>query len=519
MIPNRFSDTLFQLIKSLVKAEKRHFKLFAKRSSSNEDLKIIELFDVLDKMTLYDEAILLKKLSSIKKPQLSNIKVHLNKQLLASLRLLKSADSIDLQLTEQLDYAHILYKKGLFAQSLKILDKAKETANENHKVNILIQIIALEKRIETLHITRSMQTRALQLSTEVNAVNKKIELHSKLSNLAMLLQSWFIQYGHTRNETDEDNVKKYLQNHLPENAFEQEGFYERMYLNQSLTTYAYIRQDFVSYYKYAQKWINVFDEEPLMVRVETSHYIKAMHSLLNAHFVLRNFQQFDKVLAKFILFSETQRVKLHDNFRTQAFVSIYSAKINQHNMLGTFKEGIKLVPFILEQIKANELFIDEYRVMMFNYKIASLYFGNGNFDLCIDFLQKIINQNSEERSDLQGYARILHLIAHYELGNFELMEYLTKSVYRFLAKKEYLTVIEKEMFKYLRNSFSISRKELLLALNELLSKIKELEKNSFETRVFAYLDIVSWIESKVDNKTMESILQEKNKQRKVRNYK
>ena len=43
-MPNRFTDTLFQLIKSLEKAEKRHFKLYIKRSSGNEDLKIIELF-------------------------------------------------------------------------------------------------------------------------------------------------------------------------------------------------------------------------------------------------------------------------------------------------------------------------------------------------------------------------------------------------------------------------------------------------------------------------------------------
>ena len=518
-MPNRFSDTLFQLIKSLEKAEKRHFKLFVKRSSSNEDLKIIELFDALDKMQTYDELVLVKKLSTIKKPQLANVKVHLYKQLLASLRLLKSTDSIDLQLTEQFDYAHILYKKGLFTQSLKLLDKAKETAKNNHKVNILIQLISLEKRIETLHINRSMQSRALQLSTEINVVNKKVDTLSRLSNLAMLLQSWFIQYGHTRNETDENNVKKYFENHLPHRYTSLYGLYERMYLNQSFSIYAYIRQDFLGYYKYAQKWVNVFDDEPTMVRVETSNYIKAMHALLNAHFVLRNFQQFDTVLAKFLVFSKTERVRLHDNFRTQAFVSIYSAKINEHNMLGSFSEGIKLVPYILEQIKLNELFIDEYRVMVFNYKIASLYFGNKDFGTCIDFLQKIINQTNDERSDLQGYARILHLIAHYELGNFEIMEYLTKSAYRFLAKKEYLTEIEKEMFKFLRNSFSTTRKEMKLSLNELLIKIKKLEKNIFETRVFAYLDIVSWIESKVYNKSLSIILQEKNELRKKRNYK
>ena len=118
MMSNRFTDTLFQLIQSLEKAEKRNFKLYIKRSSGNEDLKIIELFDALDKLTDYDEAILLKKLPSIKKPQLSNIKVHLYKQLLSSLRLLKSTDSIDLQLNEQLDYARILYNKGFGSKSL-----------------------------------------------------------------------------------------------------------------------------------------------------------------------------------------------------------------------------------------------------------------------------------------------------------------------------------------------------------------------------------------------------------------
>src|SRR5258705_12091560 len=165
---NRFSDSLFQLVQSLEKSEKRNFKLYIKRSSGNEDLKIIELFDALDKLKEYDETALLKKLPSIKKPQLSNIKVHLYKQLLASLRLLKSADSIDLQLNEQFDYAHILYKKGLFQQSLKLLERAKETAKANQKYIFSTQVIALEKRIEALHITRSIQDRAEQLSLEAN---------------------------------------------------------------------------------------------------------------------------------------------------------------------------------------------------------------------------------------------------------------------------------------------------------------------------------------------------------------
>ena len=162
MMPNRSTDTLFQLIHSLEKSEKRNFKLYIKRSSGNEDLKIIHLFDAIDKLDEYDEKILLKKLSTITKPQLANLKTHLYKQLLASLRLLKSSDSIDLQLHEQLDYARILYNKGLYLQSLKILDKVKELAISYNQDSFLLQVISLEKKIETLYITRSMQDRAVR---------------------------------------------------------------------------------------------------------------------------------------------------------------------------------------------------------------------------------------------------------------------------------------------------------------------------------------------------------------------
>jgi hypothetical protein len=515
---NNFTDTLFQLVRSLEKSEKRHFKLYIKRSSGNEDLKVIELFDALDKLIQYDEPLLLKKLKTIKKPQLANIKVHLYKQLLASLRLLKSGESIDLQLNEQFDFAHILYKKGLFSQSLKILDKAKETAKTNRKVNFLLAAITLEKRIETLHITRSMQTRAEQLSQEINEVNDRISKLTKLSNLAMLLYSWFIQNGHATNSIEEEKLEKYLHLNLPENALVPNGFYEKLFLYQSLSWYAYIKLDFLKYYRYSKKWVEIFEEEPMMMRVETGHYIKGMHTLLNAHFDLRNYEQFDIVLKRFQNFALTERVRLHDNFRTQAFIYINSAKINQHCMVGTFKDGIAEVPHVLEVLKENELFIDEHRIMVFNYKIASLYFGDGDYDICIDYLQKIINENIGGESDLQGYARLMHLIAHYEIGNYDLIEYLTKSVYRFMSKKDNLTLVEEEMFKFLRKSFHVTRLKMQYELETFLGKIKVLETNRYEARTFAYLDIISWLEAKVYKKTMSNILAEKYKSSRRRNY-
>ena len=508
-MPNRFTDTLFQLVHSLEKAEKRNFKLYIKRNSANTDLKIIELFDALDKMDNYDEAVLLKKLSSIQKPQLANVKTHLYKQLLASMRLLKSTSSIDMQLNEQLDYARILYNKGLYNQSLKILEKLKDTAKEHYKYNFLTQVISWEKKIESLHITRSMQDRSNHLSHEAIEVNARVDIVARMSNLALQLYSWYIKNGHARNEKDELAIKKFFAVNLPSSAHKQTGFYERLYLYQCYCWYAFIRQDFLQYYRYGQKWVNIFNEQPLMIKVETGFYIKGMHNLLNAHFDLRNYRAFDETLQAFKDFSATTIATMHDNHRVQTFVYIYSATINQHFMLGTFEQGLKLVPILEKKLEEYSLFLDSHRILVFTYKIANLNFGSGRYGAAIDYLQRIINSNPDLRSDLQCYARLLHLMAHYELGNYDILDSLIKSVYRFMAKMQNLTIVEDLMFKFLRNSFRYSRSELKQELKKFLVNIKQLERNRFQTRTFAYLDIISWLESKVNEKPLHQVIRDK----------
>jgi len=506
---NRSADILFQLIKSLEKSEKRHFKLYIKRSSSREDLKIIQLFDAIDKSRDYEEKLILKKLPGIEKPQYANLKAHLYKELLASLRLLKSTSSIDLQLHEQLDYARILYNKGLYLQSLRILEKVKDLAKVYHQESFLIQVISLEKKIETLHITGSGESAADRLTSEANEVNEQRTMITGLSNLALQLYQWYVKHGHARNEKDEKGVKLFFKKNLQADPQKITGFYQLLYFYQSYCWYAFIRQDFLMYYRYSRKWIELFNREPLMITVETGHYIKGMHNLLTANFNLRNFKQFDNYLYRFERFTFSKVANYHDNFRMQAFVYLTSAKINQHLMKGSFEEGVKLVPEIKKGLDEFSLYIDRHRVLVIHYKTALLYFGNGDYEASIDHLQKIINGPVDIRIDLQCYARLLHLMAHFELGNDAIIESLIRSVFRFMSRMENLTVVEEEMFKFIRNNVYESAEKLKPGLKKLLSRIKQFEKNRFETRVFSYLDIISWVESKVYDQPMSTIIHQK----------
>jgi hypothetical protein len=514
-MPNRSSDTLFQLIKSLKKSEKRNFKLYVTRNSSSEDLKIIQLFDALDSMDIYDEAQLLKRNKTIAKQQLSNMKAHLYREILSSLRLLRNDDNIDMQLHEQLDFARILYNKGLYLQSLKTLDKIKENAKENNQLTFLLQVLFFEKKIEALHITRSMQDRADQLAIEVDDTNKRLTGIGNLSNLSLQLYSWYIKNGHARNKTDEDAVQRFFEERIPANIESCSGFYEKLYLYQSYCWYAFIRQDFLLYYRYAQKWVDLFERDKFMVDIETVHYIKGMHNLLGAHFDLQNYKKFLETLDRFEKFSQSEIVLQNDNNLIQTFIYLNISRINKHFIEGTFTEGKQLVPGILQKLDEYQLYIDRHRVLVFYYKFASLYFGSADYETAIDYLNKIINWKVDLRTDLQCYSRLLHLIAHYELENYQLLEYLIKSVYRFMAKMENFGVVEEEVFDFLRRSFRLSPKELKPEFQRLLDKLKKLEKNPFATRAFSYLDIISWLESKIKGVPVQDVIRmkflEKNK--------
>src|SRR6185437_15368767 len=471
-MPNRSSDTLFQLIKSLEKSEKRNFKLYMKRNSGSEELKSIQLFDALDKMEEYDEAQLLKKNKNLLKQQLSNAKAHLYREILNSLRLIRNDENIDIQLHEQLDFARILYNKGLYLQSLKTLDKIKENARARNQVTFLLQILFFEKTIESLHITRSMQDRADQLATEVDEVNDRLQSISQLSNLSLELYSWYIRNGVARNEKDEVAVQEFFERNLPADVTGCEGFYEKLYLYQSYSWYAYIRQDFLNYYRYTQKWVDLFEKEPYMLAIETSQYIKGMHNLLGAHFDLLNDQKFRETIKQFEDFSESDIVRNNVNNRIQTFVYLYISKLNQHFIDGTFTEGLGLVPYIEDKLKEYWIYLDRHRILVFYYKIGCLYFGSGDYEQTIVYLNRIINLKMDLRTDLQCYSRLLHLIAHYELGNFSLLEYLTKSVYRFMAKMENLSLVEEEIFKFLRKSFNVTPDRLRPEFEKLVEKLK-----------------------------------------------
>ncbi|MDX1829366.1 MAG: hypothetical protein R3342_07455 [Lutibacter sp.] len=505
------NDTLFLLVKSLSKSEKRQFKVYAGRLGGNAKANFMLLFNLLDKLDEYNEPLILKK-TTIKKQQISNAKAHLYKQILISLRLNPVHQNIRAHIREQFDFAAILYSKGLYKQSLKILEKAKEIAILNSENNLAFEIVEFEKVIESQYITRSLSNRAEELSKQAKKLNIKNARSSKLSNLSLQLYSLLLKQGYVKNNDDVLFVTNYFKKRLPSYEISELSFKEKLFLYKAYLWYHLILQDFVNSYKYSQKWVDLFDEEPNMKLQNPVFYLKGINYLLESLYLAKHKTKFIEVFNKLEYEIDNELIAMNENTKSLVFLYYNHNKLNQYFLEGKFTKGLPFVSFLINEIPKYHAIIDAHHIMVFYYKIASMYFGAGDYKLCIYYLNKIIsNKELKMREDLLCFSRILNLVAHYDAGIDFNIEALIVSTYKFLLKMNNLQQVQRKMISFLKKLSKIYPQDLKKAFIELNEELKTLENHPYEKRAFLYLDIISWLESKIENKTVEQIIRQKAK--------
>ena len=502
-------DVLFTLVKSLSKSEKRQFKLYVGRLGGNADANFISLFNLLDKVSDFNDDLILKK-TNIKKQQISNTKAHLYKQILVSLRFNPVHQNVRSQIREQFDFAAILYNKGLYKQSLKILDKAKELALNNGENNLAYEIVEFEKVIESQYITRSLSNRAEELSKQAKELSLINVRTSKLSNLSLQLYSLMLKEGYVKDDVDSQKVKFYFQKRLPSYKLSELGFREKLFLYKAYLWHSLIMQDFVLSYKYSQKWVDLFEENPEMKIQNPVFFLKGVNYLLESLYLIKHKTKFNKVLENLNFDIQNENIALNENTKALTFLYYSQNKLNLYFLEGRFHKGLHFISKLLDEIKSYENKIDAHHIMVFYYKIACMYFGAGKNEECIFYLDKIINNKDlKMREDLLCFSRVLNLVAHYDAGLDYDIEKLIISTYKFLIKMNDLHEVQRKMISFLKNLNSIYPQDLHKAFVKLHEELSEFENHPYEKRSFLYLDILSWLESKIQNVPVEVIIKQK----------
>lgn len=509
-MPISQTDQLFSLIKSLSKAEKRNFRLYSKRNQDNQSMMFVQLFDLLDKQKVINEEFVLKKLNGLTASKFSNLKRHLYSQIMNSLHMLYSTKLQSIQVREYLDFADILYSKGLYLQSLKILEKAKKTAEIIHDDLLYLSVIEFEKIIESRHITRSGVDKTLILADEADKRSKRINNSIKLSNLRILLHGMYIQHGHIKNERELEDVKIYFEKNRPYEDISSLSVAEQIYIYQAYVWYYYILLDFEQCFIYAKRWVDLFDKDPVLLKNDPDLYMRGFHYLLTSAYNLEDIDSYSVYLSTFESYRKANYTTFNYNSKIISFLYVHMGRLNLNFLNGTFAEGLLEIPKTLKRLRKYESRMDVHRIMVFYYKFSWMYLAAGKPEEAVDYLNRIIQMEIENlREDMQGYARLMFLMAHYDLENYDIMPYLISQVDSFFKRmqsKNKVQIVTLNFMQKISKAPLSERSEIMKLFN---SELSILSKDQYERRAFIYLDIMTWLEAKIQHKTISEIIQER----------
>ena len=484
-------DMLFSLVKSLSKGEKRHFRLYAKRESDGVYLKYLHLFDLLDKQKEIDEDILLE---SFEKRQLTNLKRHLYTQILVALRLLQRKENIAIKLREFLDFANILYSRGLFLQSLRLIEKAKSIAVKISDEPILLKLLEFEKIIESRHITRTGTNKAENLTIEANNLIDQLSDRIKISNLRLLLHGWYIEHGHVRSEDMERVLRLKYSEALEAVDVLSLGLMERAFYHQAKVWFHYILLEFDLCLISAKEWLSVFKGGGDYIQRDSNIMMRAYHYILTSLYYLGKEKEYVTFLEEFEDFRKSNYKRFNRNSQIISFLYVHNGRLNKFILTKKYKEGVALIPKTLSRISRYRKNLDAHRILVFFYKLAVLYLMADKPDQSIKYLHTIINEKlGNLRKDIQIYARLLFLMVHYSAGNHDLLEYLIKRTKKFLKSNNIETKMPNEVvtfFTILINAPLLERQDVMRGF---LARIRMLSEERYEKRGIVYLNVREWL--------------------------
>ena len=508
------SDKLFQLIKSMKKSEKRYFKLWVQKEKEGSHPKFLQLFDLIDEQKSYDEEGIEATATFLTAGQLSNLKANLYTKILTSLKYYNMSNSPDMQTRELIDHAQLLFDRSLYQQCDSLLSKAWNMANKTGNLELQLMILKWKKNVLSQTAVRGNQDNTNAIIKQVNKVNIRINNINLFTNLQLELNSIYLKTGFVRNEADQILIKELFQNGIKGVTEEELSLAEKSSLYALYIDYYFFLQDFEKGYKYARRWVDLFNNKSLIyANLET--YIKALNSLMIAESRINAFEDFRQNMRKLRNLRSLPAIQINENINLKLFKYTYVHEFNRLFMLGDFTHGVHLMEKIKPRIDEYIARLDDHSRLIMYYKIACLYVGNSDFAEGLVWLNRIINTEQEDlREDIHGFSRILSLICHYELGHQDLIDYHVRSTYRYLAKRETLQNFHKLILSFLKNvGPSLTQAEMTSAFKSLLDQLQPLEANPYEKRAFIYFDILSWLEGKIDGRPVQDVIQEKARKR------
>lgn len=508
------SDALFLLIRSMTMSEKRYVKIYLSNNYSKKQLEdYLKLFDAIEGLRKYDEALLKNNLigeTLIKR--IKKIKNSLSDVIMEGLEKYHS-DSLDAKLRSKINQIEILFWKRLFKQCSMVLSKTKNIAAKNERWEMLMEIMEWERRLlqYTANQKQSDHSRIShneQIQDTIHLLGNYFDYQKMLSQIILIEQ----KSQTVRNPKTKTLINSLLKKPLLTNdgkALSQKAR-QALYATK-IKAYALLNKPEKAHtYSIAMK--SLIPEAGCSMLELRSYFIALHHYGLSSLEVGKSNEVEDAAKSMRAI------INTYDIKRTNALyppIIIYSLDLllQSYYNAGLFEKCIKNIEEYEEAIEKFHSKVSPLNQITFSFHVFFSYFGAEMYGPASIWLNKTCRllEETELLHDVYSVCRMLRIIVNYELKEEDHLQYVLRSTYHYLSKSRQLYKFEKLMLDFIRLKLPKinSRKEQIDAFKKLKSKLEKIIKDPLEREVLRNFDFVSWLESKIENRSFAEIIRGK----------
>jgi hypothetical protein len=500
-------NSLFLLIKSMSKTEKRHFKLSMAGFGAGKEKGYLLLFDAIDSQAVYNEEVIKKQLADkVNLRHFARTKVYLYNQVLKSLRGYNEGQSYEIELNNHLTDIEILFNKQLFADCRDRIKKARQLATRFEKFHHLLRLYHWEMVLAD-YVSRPSEVELVkkhaieQQETVLNTYSQ----YSRLWKLYLEALSVSLTTGQASGQEELNRANSIaghplLQHKLPSQAVE----------NLRLTVLvhqAYLKGDTVEMHRLMTETVKLTEAYPHLLAERVTVFFQNLGALARICLVLHKTREARHYLQKLKDLARTYAGKI--KFDTQP--SIIAMEMEVLKKEGSYHEAVQLIPELIRMNEASANKTEPIDELLFYYSVFSAYFGHGNYKEAQFYLQKVIDTpHRDVLPNFQHQARVVNLLLQYEQKEFVYLRNLLQTTYRYLYKRKKMLRTEMLLLNFFKRAIAFtSAAQHTAALAELKQELVPLSDQPFERNLFANFPLIEWIDSKLQKKSLAEVKQQK----------
>lgn len=504
--PKLKNESLFELIQTLTPAEIRYFKLMA--TLQDGDKSYLTLFDAIKAQPIYDEQKIKEKFRHEKfTNNLHVVKRYLYDFLLKALRACNSNDSAFVEASTLLINLKTLYDKGLYSHCEVVLSSLKRICDEMDLFEFAPAIFYFELLlIKKTPLDVAPEKYLFLVNSAHSEYLKKLKHASTLESLLVQLDLLYdSNEGLVRGNKQKNVYAQLLENPLLKNESNALSQREKLIYNKFYSFYYnsvlldktkgnLFNKRLIEILSQNKKWI---EDDPTTYSIWLSNYMSSSDSVKNA----------DEILAlgkKLRTIGEEYMGKIPKQIQLTNECQCYNKEINTF-LLNKNSEALNtLLDKASEFLNENESFILSPFKLYLDYKICYALLQINKHKKALDVINKILRLPAKETNAFLHYIKIIQIIIHVELKNVDFVVYLVRSLYRYLLKKEDILQTERLLLKFIRVDLqkANTQKEFVAIYKKLYTQLLPLVDDPYEQNFFKVFDLLSWLESKIENKPL-----------------